>query len=374
MKIGLLTLPFNNNYGGFLQAYALLTVLKSMGHDVELINRRPQTWSMWRCIKYMIKNTGLMILGKPHRGFIPRPEDELKNDGQLMMRFVNNYIVPRTEPIYSSKVMRNVITGRYDVVVVGSDQVWRPEYVPNISEFFFSFLPDDSTRRIAYAASFGTSAPCYTKHNQIICGKNFEKFHAVSFREKSGVDVIASLEWHNMAKTVVVLDPTMLLNSNDYDMLLADVISKCRNKVFCYVLDDSNNVCRIINQVSQALNKDVCLFYGQNKWKNQRHVLPSIEDWLCNLRDSQFVVTDSFHGAVFSIIYHKPFVVYINKRRGADRILSLLEKFRLSDRIISDSGTVISVIRHQIDWETVDEIWHNEYKKSIKYLEESLLV
>lgn len=374
MKVGLLTLPFNNNYGGFLQAYALLTVLRNMGHDVELINRRPKPWSVWRCIKYLIRNTGLMMLRKPHRNFIPKPEEELKYDGQLMMRFVDNYIVPQTKPIYSSKEMRNVVTGRYDVVVVGSDQVWRPEYVPNIKEFFFSFLPNDLTKRIAYAVSFGTSAPHYTKQDQIICGKYYEKFHAVSFREKSGVDVIASFGWHNMAKSLVVLDPTMLLNCNNYDMLLTDTISKSHNKVFCYVLDDSENVRSTVHRVSQILNKDVCRFYGQNKWKNQRHVLPSIEDWLCNLRDSQFVITDSFHGAVFSIIYHKPFVVYINKRRGADRVLSLLETFRLSNRIISDSGTLISVICHQIDWAAVDEIWHNEYKKSIKFLEESLLV
>ena len=372
MKIGILTLPFNNNYGGYLQAYALMTVLKNMGHDVELINRRPKPWSIWRIIKYLIRNTGLMILRNPHRNFLPRPEEEIQYDGQLMMQFVDNNIIPRTKPIYSSKEMRKVVVGRYDAVVVGSDQVWRPEYVPNIREFFFSFLPDDSTRKIAYAASFGTSNPRYTKHDQIICGKYFAKFHAISFREKSGFEVIARLGWCNMAKPLVVLDPTMLLNSNNYDMLLADTISNSHNKVFCYVLDDSEEVSTIVHQVSQIMNKDVCHFYGQNKWKNQRHVLPSIEDWLCNLRDSQVVITDSFHGAVFSILYHKQFLVYINRRRGSNRLESLLSTFGLADRILVDNVNIKNILENEIDWGLIDKILIREQTKSIEFLKECL--
>ena len=133
--IRILTLPFNNNYGGYLQAYALMTVLKRMGHDVELIYRRPNRSPFFRRLIYPLKTLVKIILRRPHGSFIMNPESDLRRSWKLLMPFVDKYISPRTKPYYTTTDMEKSCIGKYDVVIVGSDQVWRPLYVPNIKKY-----------------------------------------------------------------------------------------------------------------------------------------------------------------------------------------------------------------------------------------------
>ena len=137
MTIGILTLPFNNNYGGYLQAYALMTVLKNEGHDVELIYRRHNKPPFTKLIVPTVKNVVKLLLGRKVISVIPDGEKSFRERGVNMMPFFDKYIVPRSRPLYSSKEFAKYVTGRYDAVIVGSDQVWRPDYGSGIGDFFF---------------------------------------------------------------------------------------------------------------------------------------------------------------------------------------------------------------------------------------------
>ncbi len=112
MKIGMLTLPFNNNYGGYLQAYALMTVLKGMGHDVELIYRKHNYRPLSLRIKYFIKTWVKCLLGQKHELFIMDQEKELRYKGQALMTFVDKYIAPKTIPLFSTAQLRKECKGK----------------------------------------------------------------------------------------------------------------------------------------------------------------------------------------------------------------------------------------------------------------------
>lgn len=359
MKIGILTLPFNNNYGGYLQAYALMTVLKQEGHEVELIYRQHN-----RCrypLSYYIKTIVKMIFGRPHGPLNPTRENILRWKGKLMMPFVDKYIVPRTKVLQSSKELQSAVEqGNYDVIVCGSDQLWRPDYVPNIEDFFCTFVKGDKPKLVSYAASFGTNRPIYSEEQRKVCGEAISRFSAVSVREQSGMDVIKSFGWHTENDPVVVLDPTMLLPKEHYLSLLPNADSPSKGKVFCYVLDNSDEVKNKTSEIISHLDKDK---YEIADIQKSGAKLPSIEVWLSAIRDADLVITDSFHGTVFSIIFNKPFVVFTNKKRGADRFETLLSHFGLKVR-----KNFVSTIETPISWTKVNAVLNEHKNLSLKYL------
>lgn len=370
MRIGILTLPFNNNYGGILQAYALMTFIKQMGHDVELINRRANKPAIKQRIIYSLKTIVKILLGMPHGALIMNNERDLNMQGRNMQSFVETYITPKTIPFYSTKQMKKECEGKYDIVVVGSDQVWRSVYVSQIEDFFFEFITDPHVKKISYAASFGTATPEYTDGEILRCKKLIADFAAVSVREKSGLNVIKSFGWKTQTPPQVVLDPTFLLPKESYDGIISNKNSLAQKKrICCYILDDSSIVEDIIKKVEYSLNLPSFDIVNDKRNNSPK---PSIEDWLDNIKNSSFVMTDSFHGMVFSIIFNTPFAVFINRDRGADRFDSLLSQLGLENRICANVEDVDHVISTPINWERVDQklSYLKEYSK--EFLENSI--
>lgn len=366
MKIGVLTVPFNNNYGGYLQAFALISILKSMGHDVVLINRRHPNFPLsWR-VKHFVRNFVKVCLFRKVECVILSRDRIIRKKGRRMLGFVCRHI-PRTKPIYSSKQLEKVSKKAFDVVVFGSDQLWRPDYVPNIADYYGSFLKDVDVRRISYAASFGNAFPVYTEEERHLCGMEISKFHAISLREKSGIDVIKNMEW-NTVKPTVVLDPTMLMDAAFYNSKISAAKSPSANKIFCYVLDQSPDVQKIVKKLSSALNLSEYHIIDSAKWQRMDYIMPSIEDWLSGIRDAEFVLTDSFHGTVFSILFKKPFIVCVNENRGAERFYTLLEHFNLTNRIACNEDDALKLLQESIDWKDVDEKMDVLRKRSMEFL------
>lgn len=322
MRIGILTLPFNNNYGGYLQCYALMTILKQMGHDVELIYRRQDKRPLKLRTKILIKNIIKIIRHREVPSIIPNYEKELCSKGQNMMPFVDKNIVPKTLPLYSTKDFNVFVTNRYDVIVVGSDQLWRPDYVPNIHDFFLADIKDRHVKRVAYAASFGSDNPYFTEKQKHDCGVAISKFSSISVREKSGIDIIKRFGW-KCVMPQVVLDPTLLLSREHYNSLLPQIKSKSCGKICCYILDWSEDISHKISTISNRVGLSIFHILDPKRKKYPSYKIPSIEDWLSAIRDSEMVITDSYHGTVFSIIFQKPFVFLGNKERGNTRIESL---------------------------------------------------
>lgn len=368
MKIGILTVPFNNNYGGYLQAYALMTVLKKEGHDVTLIYRKHNYPSLKVYLKYALKSIFWTLRGKGFRPIILDPEYELRMKGMKMMPFVDKYITPKTPPLYSSQKLKAYCEYLFDVVIVGSDQVWRPEYVPNIEDFFLKPFEGQNIKRISYAASFGSANVIYSPKEQLECGRLLSLFDSVSVREKSGIDTISQMGWNCKSIPAVVLDPTMLLEHQMYEKHLN--LQENTNEIFCYVLDEDSTLDTIINKIVENGTIETLFFYKQKDKKEQKKL--SIEEWLGHMKYAKFVVTDSFHGTVFCLIFNTPFVVYANVDRGYDRFKTLLGHFDLMDRIVSTPNAALQVVQQDIDWHKVNEQIRVMRNSSLEWLRESL--
>lgn len=357
MKIAILTQPLRTNYGGILQDYALQTVLRKLGHEPITIDydcRYPKwRWMMGR-MKSILTRTNHHI-EFPHYG---------RSGQENLNRFIHNNI-NMTNPVdVPSKEVIGVINP--DAIIVGSDQVWAPACnvpIDYLGNMFLDFVSDFKGKRIAYAASFGSGEWTYTPKWTEKCSRLAKKFDAVSVREDSGVKLCRE----NLGvKATHVLDPTLLLTAEEYANLLPKP-QKQSDYLFAYILDTSVEKRAFLKNVADRFGLRLVI-KGANddiKWED------SIEGWLSEIRNATFVVTDSFHGSVFSILFHRPFLSIINNKRGADRFTSLFGKLGIHGRLI-DETIKVEDISKEINWDAVDSKLNVEREFSMNFLKEAL--
>ena len=373
MKIGILTQPLRNNYGGLLQNYALQQVLQRLGHipvTVDWDGRYSIKERLWRIRCYLLWRTG--ILNKPQKYTLTKNEDAIIS--QFTNQFITKYI-NHTSAAYSqhslNKSARNL---KAQAFIVGSDQVWRKGYNAFISSMFLDFVHDSDVRRIAYAASFGSDDWGYTSGETLKLKPLVHKFDLVTVRERSGVDLC---KCHFDVDAIHVLDPTMLLDREDYEkIVIAENEPKSVGTLFHYILDPSEEKRGLIERLAaeQGLQPFTimpkCQAENRTKWDVKRRiedcVFPSVTSWLRGFMDAEMVVVDSFHGAVFSIIFNKPFWVIGNKKRGNARFESLLGMYGLENRMV-ESGQEIDR-NATIDWNRVNEIRQKEQERCMELL------
>lgn len=373
MKIGILTLPFNNNFGGYLQSYALMTILKNEGYNVELIYRRHNRRPLSARTKYFIKSLIKLSIGCKPDSIIMDQECDLRRKGINMMPFVDSKISPKTRPLYSTKELIQECSHKYDAIIVGSDQVWRPEYVPNVENFFLDFVKLTNVRRIAYAASFGERHPRYSNAQRKECGKLIRNFDFIGLREDSGAEIIKEFGWTVSSNPQVVLDPTMLLPKQHYESLIRqnNAIDE-KGYLLTYLLDESKDAEQIVSTAISKLGLHERQIIDSGRWKSKDYTMPSIESWLASIRYADFAITDSFHGVVFCIIFNVPFAVYINNNRGSDRFYSLLKRFGLESRIVNNKQSLLFAINGRINWERINVLLNQEVHRSIRLLKEGI--
>lgn len=330
MKIAILGLPFDNNYGGNLQRYALVKTLQNMGHEVECVFLRRRYSLPWYKKPY---SYGKRIIKKIFN-LNPIPiffEEECEIISQRLeshaLDFYNRYI-PHTEPITKIEDLKRMVKDQYDAVVVGSDQVWRKEMTTliGLKNYFLDFLGLSNVKRIAYAVSIGTSKPLDVSIVNSLKSLYY-RFDGVSVREDSAIGLFKNYGWTNPSP-VLVLDPSMLLDVEQYKSLIdssIDTVPSCENYLFCYVLDMNDNVKRIIKERQASLGLNVVIVNLSNTHE------VSIEGWLKYIIEANFVITDSYHGTVFSILFHKPFIFTGNENRGNIRISTLLSMLDIEE-------------------------------------------
>lgn len=371
MKIAILTQPLKNNYGGILQAYALQQIIKSLGHEVITINRQVDYRSKSHEILKKLYSR-INIFTKKNL-FIKQKNNDYESN---TLEFINKNI-KTSNPIRSTKELKHHFSkNMYDAVVVGSDQTWRPMYSPNIFNFYLDFIENNNNiLKISYASSFGVDEWEYTEIQTEKCKALAKKFNAVSIREISGI---------NLCKTKLnvsaehVLDPTLLMRTEDYlNKLNINTKNNKQNLLLTYILDPSIKKRNIIKSVADKLsltelsNNEV--EDNSNSDKLSKKILPKVNDWVKSFSQSNFIITDSFHGCVFSIIFNKPFVVIGNNKRGMARFNSLLSIFDLNERLISEDNTEFTnILDNQINWEIVNKILENKREKSIQFLIKNL--
>ncbi len=376
MRIAIITLPLHTNYGGILQAYALKKTIESSGHSAEVIDRKckmvlPPAWKM---PLIYLKRVVFNLLSGGHGPEIFRERRVLREFPAVSSeigRFTFHEVAPRVVGDYSE-----IENGEYDAFVVGSDQVWRPGYFGNIADAFLHFTDGWDVRRVAYAASFGTDHLEYSYGQLHECSDLLKKFDAVSVRESAGVAVCD--EWFDREDASHVLDPVLLLNAEEYRIIAGrSSCSPCRGKILSYILDRDPQKLAVLAKVERWTGKET--FNAAVEDRNgalplEDRIVPPMEQWLSCFVDSEFVVTDSFHGCVLSILLHKPFIALGNVSRGMSRIQSLLEDFGLEDRLVQgiDPDDDGEYYLSPMDWESIDARLEELRKVSLDFLREAL--
>jgi len=365
MKIGLLSLPMNFNYGGILQQYALQRVLRRIGHDVTVISRRKNRVGMINVFPVWFKWKLINLFGYiPFLRFMP-----LVSVQPFKRKYLNN----TSKDIYSNADLHRFAHDQnFEAFVVGSDQVWSYTAPPHIRNNYLDFSADMcGVKRISYAASFGKEEWLYSDDDTKACCDLVQAFDAVSVREDSGVTLCkkyfgVDAEHH--------LDPTMLLEKEEYLKIIDGVRTYSpKGGLLNYILDSSVEKKGLIDEVASLLGTDHYSINFKNKTDSFKNMLKghtgSVEQWLRNFSNAEFVLTDSFHGTIFSIIFNKPFVAVANKERGVARFTSVLRVFGLEDRLIYNVDEFSEdLMRESIDWDTVNSTLVHERIRSLAYL------
>lgn len=376
MRIGILTLPLHTNYGGILQAYALQTVLERMGHQVVVFdtpNKMPLP-PLWKIPLTFAKRLFLKSMGRIDRIFIEKYNNQIRP-----------VIAKEIQPFVDERIHRKVLTNfstleahEFDAIVVGSDQIWRSIYfVPlwlgqKMEKAYLSFTKGWNIKRISYAASFGTDKWEYNEEQTLHSKEALQMFDAVSVREENGVKLCKQ---YFEVDAIHVLDPTMLLDANDYiELFKQKQTPKSRGNLLNYVLDETDEIKNLIQKV--ASENKMIPFAVNNPYENDdtkplnQRIKPSVETWLRGFYGADFVITDSFHACVFSIIFKKQFIVVGNKERGMARFASLLKMFGLEERLVDEKFDIKTL--QPIDYDKVYNLYGQLRERSLHFLSENL--
>lgn len=361
-KIGILTMPVKENYGGIIQAAALYHYLEKEGYLPYLIMKKYDEGVLKRTFRFILSHNPLATI-YDYKNLTKR-----EKQASLLKNFITDFFKNRTKNTYSIDSYQRSVK-ELDTIIVGSDQVWRYKYIGNNYPYYFlAYLPD-TMKRIAYAASFGVDIWEGDKTSITHINSLLKKFNAVSTREKSGVDICENTFDYYQANNV--LDPTFLPDVSFYNELINKKNISKEVGLFTYVLDNSSCINEIITKVEEDRN---IKRYAIELTNYSKGVKPSIEEWLYHFREAKYVVTDSFHGVVFCIIFEKQFICVANEDRGLTRFESLLTLFGLNNRIMHkyNSELLCELLRTDIDYNEVNSIVQENRDFAISFLNKSL--
>lgn len=290
-----------------MQSYATIKTLQEMGHDVNMIDIR-LTDANPKTLKYKIA------------GLIGR-------SSLLLHKFENFWrqYFPTTRR-YNNIQELQTCPPSSDVYLVGSDQVWNPTLTTTLANAYFLDFGDKSVRRVAYASSFGFAEfPDESQFKESFLGylKNMD---AISCREETGVKLLQKLG----IDSTNVLDPTLL--RSDYHELTGEITEK-DSLVFYPIGNNLEMVEAFALQIAGQLNLDYTnLMHRTYKFGRFFCNGLSVQDWIRSIASAKMVITTSFHGVAFSLVYQRQFIVIISNRNRGSRITNLLDKLGLSCR------------------------------------------
>lgn len=364
MKVGIITFHSAISYGAVLQAYALMKYLRRIGHDPFFINYRFRCCVGPKGLRAWLSRSPTSMAAKLCLQF-QRP---------VFRRFRKDYLSDDCRRDYGDYDLQSAPPVA-DAYLCGSDQIWSPTMIP-IEEERAAWLNfgGSSVRRISYAASFGVSHLDETTRCR---WTNYAKrFHAVSVREEEGVEIAATL---GRSDAVWVPDPSLLLDSLDYDNLESASQRQEAPFIFSYFLRSANNRLPLFlkNAVQANMQMPCYEVYGTSVHNLFRGRTTSPCEWISNLRTSRFVITNSFHGLAFSIIFRIPFAISLHEGLLAEknvRVTSLLRAVGLEHRALShiNPRQVEQLCRDEIDWRQVDARLGEYRERGLQFLSNAL--
>lgn len=347
--VGLVSFGHANNIGGILTSFALFRTLEDNGYKTLVIDK-PDFW--W---------------------------PDFTHDMHIMSdNFRKKYV--RLSKIYKDKKEIKELNNLCDTFVVGSDQMWHYYLYASAGHFTFLDFANKRKKKISYATSFG--------HDKLFCDEteiekikdDLKTFDAVSVREESGVDICREKFG---VQANCNLDPVFLCRKAVFNKLAASSKEKLPKEdfIFSYVLDLEDEKKKVLNKVSLDLKlKNVIATDAGILEKDLKNInwnltkINSVEQWLKYVKNCKFMITDSFHGCCFAIIFNKPFICLQNENRGSTRFDSLLSKLDLKSRMLTKKNKPLSLreLYQEIDYIEINKKLKKMKKSSLKWLLDAL--
>jgi len=374
-KIALFSCHNDPNYGSMLQAYALVFALRKLGYDSEYINyslgKDPKTplGILKRIIKCPLRKfLDIAMPKKPKGEFGFYKTVDFAETMTAYERFHTRYIPVSAKKYYSDTVNRKFHVEDYCNYIVGSDQTWSPHQYHPQKLYFLDFC--DFQKKNAYAPSLGTVELSDDYINILI-----DKLH--SFDHLSCRELINSRRLSELLGREVmhVLDPTLLLTSEDWDKV-AKQPSINENYILAYILGEKDRVIDFAERLGREKKLPVYYVVTRPRYLNMHNSLNGIgpDDWVGLIKNARYVVTDSYHGCLFSVNYKVSFYAF-SKREGKInqldnvRILEFLEMIGLKNRFQDENA---ALLLNDIDFSTIESKLQSLRVKSINYLSSCL--
>lgn len=322
-KINLLTIHYGKCYGAVMQTYATCKLLEEAGHEVNVINlvhpKCRKTYYNWRKLPDLLREFYFFL-------------------------FKRKYFSSLTNKAYS---IRDIKLPDADIVLVGSDQVWNKDITADFGKTFYLDFVSDKQKRIAFCSSFGKSEWSENEEYTNELKKEFNKFDAISIREKSGVRIMKDIFGLD---SINLQDPT--IGYGKFKQLIYR--DKPSNTIFTFLLNTSSAARARAEYIANELGFPL---YKNNVFN--RYLFSGPRHWLTNIYNAKYVITDSFHGLALSIIFHKQFFVFCADPKKFTRLKSLLELLGISNRYvesIEDFNNRKVELFSPIDYSSVDTI------------------
>lgn len=365
MRVYTITCHHAINHGAMLQAYALQTYLESIGYKVQIIDYLPdylQGVKLWRgSTKYNRMGLGfLYMLAKiPSRLKIKKRE-------RAFDAFVKQYLL--TTPIHYENIEQ--LRDKYphgDCYIAGSDQIWNTTFRNGTDPAFYLDFGKHETKRVSYAASFATDTIADDK--KVFVKDNLKRFDKISVRELSAKRILEDLGYDGAQ----VVDPVFLLSKKKWDTLTADYHSLDiviqESYVLVYDLMNDETIRNIAIKYARSISAKIYsigptrLPYADKNFENEGPI-----SFIQLIKHAQCVVSNSFHGTAFAIIYHRPFWV-VNRKDGLNtRMKDILLKYGIPERIITADADNI-LLKEKIDFSKLDQLLEIDIRSSQAFLQ-----
>lgn len=379
MKIGLALCYDTKNFGSQLQVLATVKKIESLGYETEIIRYKKKptprfiVQSSPRLLnKSFIKNKIHSRMKEKELRAHPYIYRNVKIRNIRFEMFIETYLTNLSIPYNGWENLVKEANKNYDVFLCGSDQLWLPS---NLGSHFYTLEFVEDKPKIAYATSFGVShIPWYQKNRT---ARYLNRFQSLSTREIAGAKIIKDLTGKEVE---VVCDPTLLFNDLQWQEIIRDKEVIDEPYIFAYFLGNNEEHRKIANHFKEETGLTLVSSPFLDNYVDIDKDFGNLQlydldagDFVNLIRHAEYILTDSFHGSVFSIIHHKKFMTFNRFREGSNsrnsRIDSLCQLLGLEGRRYDGQ---ITDIYDDIDYKDVDQRLEKLRNESIAYLEKSL--
>lgn len=365
-KISIITLHRAENYGSVLQAYALQKKIEDLGHEVEILDYHPERYTNAGKLRRLkdkstkFQNPILLLLAK----ILIYPSYIRKN--RIFKEFINTYLHLSSKSFATNDGAKKNVPDA-DIYCTGSDQVWNSLWNEGVEKtLYLDFVPKGKMC-FSYAASIGLSDIDENEKNEVV--RLLDKYEFISVREDSGVDILKGIGRKDVVQT---LDPTLLLNKEEWEEI-ADNDIVTSHYVLTYNLHHDPRIDRYADMLAKKYNLIVRnISYNWHDVVRKGHLdwCPKVERFLLLIKNADYVVADSFHATVFSIIFERPFVT-ITPEVASSRISSVLKLLGIPEHNLQEFSDT-KIIETPIDYMHVKRLLDVEKQKSMNFLKNVL--